>query len=108
MGNEAIESTEEAVEDEAVVLNDGEDQPREVEEEDKTMSYEEYLKQKKEAPESELLAPIVPMKEFTNEFEGIKMSGGNEEEALFASSKGKQLRRKNKKEAEKITPAFRV
>lgn len=80
------------------------------EEVDNTVSYEDYMKQKKENPASELLAPIVSTKEITNEFAGVKVAVVKEEEA-FTSGKSKAPRKKGSKKAssgDKITPSFRV
>jgi len=83
------------------------------EEEDKTMTYEEYLAQKEEERvESEAFKPIAT-RELDNEFAGFVGKKGrkeNEEENFLKMGKGKQLKKKgtDKKDKEKIIPKFRV
>jgi len=88
-------------------------EPPKEEEEDKTMTYEEYLAQKEEErAESEALKPIAT-RELENEFAGLVGKKGrkeNEEENFLKMGKGKQLKKKGteKKDKEKIIPKFRV
>lgn len=89
------------------------EEPPKEEEEDKTMTYEEYLAQKEEQRlESEAFKPIA-MRELENEFAGLVGKKGRketEEENFLKMGKGKQPRKKGaeKKDKEKIIPKFRV
>jgi len=88
-------------------------EPEKEEEEDKTMTYEEYLAQKEEQrAESDAFKPV-EMRELENEFAGLVGKKGRKEEeaeAFLKMGQGKQLRKKggDKKEKAKITPNFRV
>lgn len=86
-----------------------EEEPAPEPEEDKTMSYEEYLASKK-GPETAAFKPVQE-REVSNEFAGMKLAKKDEEEDFLVMGGGKQKKSKQKKTDTKvstITPEFRV
>lgn len=83
------------------------DEP-EVEEEDKTMTYEDYLKSK-QAPDTEAFKPVAE-RQLVNEFEGKAVQKAVEEDFLVMGG-GKAIRKKGTKKGDKksaVDVRFRV
>lgn len=77
------------------------------EEEDKTMTYEEYMATK-DAPPNDAFAPV-KHREVKNEFAGIEAKKVEKDEVFFSTGGGKQKRSKQKKgHKQTLVPAFRV
>jgi len=81
---------------------------KEVEEEDKTMTYEDYLKSK-QAPDTDAFKPVAE-RQLVNEFEGKAVQKAVEEDFLVMGG-GKALRKKGTKKGDKkstLDVGFRV